>query len=243
MKKKLADTYENEKMALIFDKMAYSFLYMKHFSEAIMFSEWAITLLNGLPRPHSDYTFVQMGRALVVLGASLVEKDKYVDGRSYLQEALKISIQMSRTCFGLEKSIIEKEIAKSFIKENNSEYAVEISRTIENFVLNHFAFNSSKKHFYKNFGTDLHEIGKFLYKEHKFPEAHLYFKSSFHLFKKLSKDIEADANIADTLQSMGDCSFAMKNFKTAQKEFGLSLSIRTQMVSATSDSNKVTGDN
>ena len=232
--------YDEFTLSNTLNKIARCFLRRKCFSEACCYGRWAINVLRKSPRPDSNspltlYFDIYLSEAFFVLGAGLTAQEKIVSGRKYLQKALTLAKTDRKARTGSATNFkpislyqneanIAKEIAKSYLKEKSSAYAIEHSDEILK-CIDDWRLNYSDK----QFGIDLHEIGKYLLKEKEFKKAFEFLEASSDMLEKLSKDYETDPILADVLQDMANCCYALKNFEKALKSFNSCLYIRQQI--------------
>ena len=230
--------YEKESMNLVLmdhttvrllHNISRCFQRMEKFDDACKYLQCALSMLERLPPPfESEYipkedNFVNVW---VTFGCCLIGKGDYANGRSYLEKALKFFESYPRISHSAEKRIERKEIAKSFLKENNTDYLLQNHEEILQSI-NH-SFNMNLNYSHKSFALDIHELGLCLFNKLMYKNANKYFEVALDLLLKLSDDVETDIDIAEIHQHIGDSLHALKEYKKAYNHFHDCVRIRKQ---------------
>ena len=202
---------------------------MEKFDDACKYLQCALNMLEKLPPlyesediPNED-NFVNVW---VTFGCCLIGKGDYANGRSYLEKALKFFELYPRISHEAEKRIAKKEIAKSFIKENNTDYLVQNHEEILQSINQSVGINLNYSH--KSFALDIYELGLCLFDKLMYKKANKYFETALDILLKLSDDVETDIGIAEIYHHMGDSFHALKEYRKAYNHFHNCVRIRKQ---------------
>ena len=209
--------------------IARCFQTMEMYADACKYLQCALNMFERLP-PLNDpkYNIPKENQSVdvwVTFGSCLMCQGDYVNSKCYFEKAISFFQTYPKFAHIEAKRIVRKEIAKSLIRENSTDYAVKICEEIIQ-SLNH---SSTLDYSHKIFSLDFYEIGRCLFDKLMYKEANKIFKAALDMLLKLSDDIETDTDIADIHQHMGDSFLALKKYDQAYEHFDVCARIRKRV--------------